>query len=319
MLTKWVRRSGIILSGVILAASLAACGDNTNAENNGNASGKLSGDIHIDGSSTVFPISQAMAEEFMIKHSSVKITVGESGTSNGMSKLINGEIDIADASRTIEDKEVSSLKDKSQEAVEMPIGLDGITVVVNSKNDWAKEMTVAELKKVWEKDSKVKKWSDIRSDWPDKEIHLYGPGTASGTFEFFTQAINGEKKVSRSDYTQSEDDNQLVTGVAGDKYAMGYFGFAYYDENKDKLNAIKIKVDDNAEAIAPSHDSIKDGSYKPLSREIYIYPLKSALEKPEIKEFVKFYNSKDGQQLVEDSKYVKLPQEKYDQNLELLK
>lgn len=329
---KAFRKSALVLSSVVLAFSVAACAKKdaggsaspaattaASASAAPTAAAKLSGEIKIDGSSTVFPITQAIAEEFMKTNKDVKITVGESGSSSGLKKLIGGEIDIADSSRKIKDQEVTDLKAKNLEAVEMPIAYDGITVVVNKKNTFAKELTVAELKKIWEKDSKVKKWSDVRAGFPDKEIKLFGPGSASGTFEYFTDVINGAAKVSRTDYTPSEDDNVLVKGVAGDEFAMGYFGFSYYKENEATLNAVAIKVDDAAKAIAPSHDTIKDLSYKPLSRPIFIYPLKSALDKPHVKEFIKFYNSAKGQELVEAVKYIKLQPEKYTANLQLVK
>jgi phosphate transport system substrate-binding protein len=319
----------IVLSTAVLALSLAACGEKTSETPTNNAGGstpaktaepaKLAGDIRIDGSSTVFPISQAVAEEFMKKNKDVKITVGESGSSNGLKKLISQEIEIADSSRKIKDQEVADLKAKNEEVVEMPVAYDGITVVVNKKNTFAKEMTVAELKKIWEKDSKITKWNQVRPEWPDKEIKLFGPGTASGTFEFFTEAINGKAKESRTDFTPSEDDNVLVKGVAGDEYAMAYFGYSYFKENESKLNAVSIKVDAAAPAIAPSHETIEKLTYKPLSRPIFIYPLKSALAKPHVKEFIKYYNSAEGQKLVEAAKYIKLPQDMYNKNLEAVK
>ncbi|MNI03312.1 Phosphate-binding protein PstS precursor [compost metagenome] len=324
------RKGALILSTVVLAFTVSACGK---TETGGSAAStapsssasptaaakKLAGDIRIDGSSTVFPISQAIAEEFMKANKDVKITVGESGSGNGIKKLIGGEIEIADSSRKMKEQEITDLKAKNLDMVEMPIAYDGITVVVNKKNTFAKEMTVAELKKIWEKDSKIKKWSEVRAGWPDKEIKLFGPGSASGTFEYFTEAINGKAKEGRSDYTPSEDDNVLVKGVAGDEFAMGYFGFSYFKENEATLNAVSIKVDDAAKAVAPTHDTIKDLSYKPLSRPIFIYPLKSALAKDHVKEFLKFYNSPKGQELVEAVKYVKLQPEMYAKNLELLK
>ncbi|MDF2962362.1 MAG: phosphate transporter substrate-binding protein [Paenibacillus sp.] len=332
----FTRKSTIVLSSVVLAFSLAGCGqtenktqgsapapaptDNKTATPAPAPATALKGEIKIDGSSTVFPISQAVAEEFMKKNKDVKITVGESGSGNGAKKLIGGEIDIADMSRKFKKEELDELKTKqSTEALEMPVALDGITVVVNKKNTFAKEMTVAELKKVWEKDSKIKKWNEIRPEWPDKEIKLYGPGTASGTFEFFTEAINGKAKESRSDYTPSEDDNVLVKGVAGDEFSMGYFGFGYYKENEAKLNAVAIKKDDNSPAVVPTHETIEKMTYVPLSRHIYVYPTKKALEQPHIKEFLKYYNSADGAKLVEAVKFIKLPKDVTDKNMELLK
>ncbi|WP_245954278.1 PstS family phosphate ABC transporter substrate-binding protein [Paenibacillus flagellatus] len=337
MLNKAMRKGTIVMSSAVLALTLAACGQKddgktsaggttntpapaeTKKEDPKPAEQKLSGEIKIDGSSTVFPISSAVAEEFMKKYKDVKVSVGESGSGNGIKKLIGLEIDIANSSRKMKDQELADLKAKNDDTVMMPIALDGITVVVNKDNTWAKEMTVAELKKIWEKDSKVKKWSDVRAGWPAEDIKLFGPGTASGTFEYFTEAINGTAKVSRTDYTASEDDNVLVKGVAGDKNALGYFGYSYYFENKEKLNAVGIKVDDASPAVLPSHETIEKLTYKPLAREIYIYPLKSALQKPHVKEFIKFYNSAEGQKLVEEAKYIKLPADKYTKNLEAVK
>lgn len=335
-MTSNIMRKGLILLGtMILVFVLAACGNN-NAENNSTNKGAttnekpaapakdepkaepvadLSGEIKLDGSSTVYPISQAVAEEFMGINKKVNVTVGLSGSSNGIKAIIAGEADIADASRKIKDKEIAALKEKGEEPVEMAVAYDGITVVIHPDNTFAKEMTVAELKKIWEKDSKVTMWSDVREGWPAEKIVLYGPGTASGTFEYFTEAINGEAKVSREDYTPSEDDNVLVTGVSGDVNAMGYFGYSYFVENQDSLQAVSIKLDDSAPAIAPSIESINDGSYAPLSRPIFIYPLKSALERPEVKEFIKFYMSEAGQKLVEEVGYVRLPQSMYDDNV----
>jgi phosphate transport system substrate-binding protein len=323
----------MILFALLLAAGLAACGQKPAADGHpaaggknasggkggGNPPAKLTGTIKIDGSSTVYPISQAVAEEFMKKHPGVNITVGFSGSSSGIKKLINNEIDIADASKLMKQEEIDQIKAQGDDAVKMPVAFDGITVVVHKDNDWAKEITVPELKKIWEKDSKVTKWSDVREGWPDQPIKLYGPGTASGTFEYFTEAINGKAKESRTDYTQSEDDNQLVRGVTGDKYAMAYFGFAYYVENQDKLKALPIKADEQAPAVAPTNQSIADGSYKPLSRQIYIYPRKSALERPEVKELIKYYMSDEGKQLVKAVGYIPLTQDLYDANLSYVK
>ncbi|WP_166242244.1 phosphate ABC transporter substrate-binding protein PstS family protein [Paenibacillus turpanensis] len=338
MANNVLRKGTLVVASAALALSLAACGGKEAtkpAENQGAApaeqpkaeqpkkeepkAAKLAGDIKIDGSSTVYPISQAVAEEFMKKNKDVKITVGLAGSSNGFKKLISEEIIIADASRKIKPTEIEELKKKNFEAIEMPVAYDGITVVVNKKNTFAKEMTVEELNKIWAKDSKIKKWSEVRAGWPDKEIKLYGPGTASGTFEYFTEEINKKAKESRTDYTASEDDNVLVKGVESDEFAMGYFGFSYYLEHKDKLNAVAIKVDAASPAVAPTTETIENGTYKPLGRPIFIYPRKDVLERPEVKEFLKFYMSAEGQKLVEAVGYVKLPQKMYDENLAHLK
>lgn len=323
-------KGSLWLVAVMMLIVLAACGGNnaggetttqtppeTNnaapAEQPAETGSDLSGEIKLEGSSTVYPISEAVAEEFMGINDGVNVTVGLSGSSNGFKAIINGEADIANASRTIKGEELDAIKANGDDVVEMPVAYDGITVVINPQNDWATDMTPEELKKIWEKDSTVKNWSDVRPEWPNEPIQLYAPGTASGTFEYFTEAINGEAKVSREDFTPSEDDNVLVQGVAGEKYAMGYFGFAYYEENQDKLKAVSIN------GVAPSMESIADGSYTPLSRQIYIYPLKSALERPEVQEFIKFYMSEEGgQTLSEEVGYVRLGQEYYDKNLSAL-
>lgn len=331
MTKAWLRKSSLTVAAIIMAFALAACGANNGNQEATNGAGgtngetpaeepaaaNLTGEIKLEGSSTVYPISQAIAEEFMNLHD-VNVTVGLSGSSNGFKAIINGEADIANASRKIKDTEIASLQEKGQEAVEMPVAYDGITVVINPENDWATEMTVEELNKIWAKDSKITKWSEVREGWPDEKITLFGPGAASGTFEYFTEAVNGEAKVSREDYTASEDDNMLVQGVSGDKYALGYFGYAYYEENQDKLKAVAIKETADAPAVMPSIETIGDGSYKPLSREIYIYPLKSALARPEVQEFIKYYMSAEGQAFAEEVGYVALPQEKYDANLSQL-
>lgn len=266
---------------------LAGCGGKADDKNAATQS-KLTGAVKIDGSSTVFPISEAMAEEFRKKHPDVKVTVGESGTTGGMKKFVPGETDISDASRPIKKEEVEGIKARGDEAIEMPIAYDGLSVVIHKDNTWAKTMTVEELKKIWEPNSTVKKWSDVRADWPNEPIKLYGPGTASGTFEYFTEAIVGKAKSSRADYTASEDDNVLVKGVAGDKYSLGYFGYVYYTHNKDKMNVVTI--DKGGKAVAPTEATIKDASYA-LSRPIFIYVSKKATERPEVKEFVNFYLS----------------------------
>ena len=278
------------LSIVMAATLLVGCGGGKTEEKKSAAPGKkISGSVKIDGSSTVFPISEAMAEEFRKINPDVKVTVGESGTTGGMKKFVPGEIDIADASRPIKKEEVEGVKKRGDDVIEIPIAYDGLSVVIHKDNTWAGTMTVAELKKLWEPTSTVKKWSEIRAGWPDQPIKLYGPGTASGTFEYFTEVIVGKSKSSRADFTASEDDNVLVKGVAGDKNSLGYFGYVYFLHNKDKMKLVSI--DAGKGAVTPSEQTIKDGTYKPLSRPIYFYVSKKALERPEVKEFVKFYLS----------------------------
>ncbi|MBC7755881.1 MAG: PstS family phosphate ABC transporter substrate-binding protein [Bdellovibrio sp.] len=265
--------------------------------------------IKIDGSSTVYPITEAMAEEFQ-KVQKVKVTVGESGTGGGFKKFCRGETDIADASRPISTKEIDACKEAGIQYIELPIAYDGITVVVNGKNDWIKSISADDLKKIWNSSS-VKNWKDLNPAYPDQKIGLYGPGTASGTFDYFTEAINGKKGASRTDYTPSEDDNVLVQGVSGNKGGMAYFGYAYYEENKDKLRALPISAKAGAPAVMPSPESIKDGTYQPLSRPLFIYVNATAAAfKPEVKAFVNFYLD-NAPKLVTEVKYVALPTEDY--------
>jgi phosphate transport system substrate-binding protein len=266
--------------------------------------------IAIDGSSTVYPITEAMAEEFQ-KIQKVKVTVGESGTGGGFKKFCRGETDISDASRPIAQKEIDACKEAGIQYIELPIAYDALTVVVNSKNDWVKSLSVDELKNIWKPGSSVKNWKQVNSTYPDKAMGLFGPGTASGTFDYFTEAVNGKAKSSRTDYTPSEDDNVLVQGVSGNVGGMAYFGYAYYEANKDKLRAIPIIAKDGAPAIMPSPEAVKDGTYQPLSRPLFIYVNATAAAfKPEVKAFVNFY-LENAPKLVAEVKYVPLPAEDY--------
>ena len=266
--------------------------------------------IKIDGSSTVYPITEAVAEEFQ-KTSKVKVTVGESGTGGGFKKFCRGETEISDASRPIKQKEIDECKAAGIQFIELPIAYDALTVVVNSKNDWVKSLSVAELNQIWKSGSSIKSWKQVNSAYPDEKMALFGPGTASGTFDYFTEAINGKAQSSRSDYTPSEDDNVLVQGVASNKGGLGYFGYAYYEENKEKLRAIPIVAKGATAAVSPSPDTVMNGSYQPLSRPLFIYVNATAAAfKPEVKEFVNFYLA-NAPKLVKEVKYVPLPAEDY--------
>ena len=266
--------------------------------------------IKIDGSSTVYPITEAVAEEFQ-KSTKIKVTVGESGTGGGFKKFCRGETDIADASRPILQKEMDACKEAGIQYIELPIAYDGLTVVVNGKNDWVKSLSVDELKKIWNSGSSIKNWKQVNPAYPDKAMGLYGPGTASGTFDYFTEAINGKKGAHRTDYTPSEDDNVLVQGVSGNTGGIAYFGYAYYEENKDKLRAIPISVKAGAPAVLPSPETVKNGTYQPLSRPLFIYVNATAAAfKPEVKAFVNFY-LEQAPTLVKEVKYVPLPTEDY--------
>ncbi|HEY0563071.1 MAG TPA: PstS family phosphate ABC transporter substrate-binding protein, partial [Methylophilus sp.] len=223
--------------------------------------------IKIDGSSTVYPITEAVAEEFQAA-TKTKVTVGESGTGGGFKKFCRGETDISDASRPITQKEIDACKEAGIQFIELPVAFDALTVVVNQKNDWAKSLTVEELNKIWAPGSKIKNWKEVNPAYPDQKLALFGPGTASGTFEYFTEAVNGKAKSQRTDYTPSEDDNVLVQGVSSNVGGMAYFGMAYYEENKGKLNAVSISPKKGAPAIAASVKSVEDGTYQPLARPI---------------------------------------------------
>lgn len=272
--------------------------------------------IKVDGSSTVYPITEAVAEDFQkAKKGAVKVTVGIAGTGGGFKKFCRGETDIADASRPILQKERDACKEAGIQYVEMPVAFDALTVVVNPKNDWAKNMTVAELKKIWEPaaQGKITRWNQVNPAWPDLPLKLFGPGSDSGTFDYFTEVTVGKAKSSRGDYTASEDDNVLVQGVGSDKGALGYFGFAYYIENQKKLKA--VAVDGGKGGVLPSAKAVEDGSYQPLSRPIFIYVSTKAAEKPEVREFVEFYMKK-GPALVKEVKYFPLPAKAYTLNME---
>jgi phosphate transport system substrate-binding protein len=291
--SKLVRLSalaGSVLITISACSSAASPGASVAGSTASPGAAPLSGTITIDGSSTVYPITLAVAEDFQKANTGVKVTVAFAGTGGGFKKFCNGETDMNDASRPIKADDAGegvACKSKNIEYLELGIATDALSVVVNKDNDWAKCLTKDQLKKIWDQGSTVSKWSDIDAKFPAQPIKLFGPGADSGTFDYFTEAINGKAKQSRSDYTQSEDDNALVTGVAGDKYALGYFGFAYLEENLDKIKAVDI--DGGAGCIAPSAESVNGGTYKPLARPLFIYPSKSALKRPEFAAFVQFY------------------------------
>jgi phosphate transport system substrate-binding protein len=267
--------------------------------------------IQADGSSTVFPISEAMAEEFQKANPGARVTVGLSGTGGGFKKFCRGETDISNASRPITAGEQKLCKEAGVEYIELPVALDALTVIVHPSNDWASELTVAELKKMWEPEAqdKIKSWNQIRASFPDKPLKLYGPGIDSGTYDYFTAAVVGKEHSSRGDFTASEDDNVLVQGVAGDPNALGFFGLAYYEENAGKLKAVKIKANDTADAVEPSVDNARTGKYQPLSRPIFIYVSKKSTDaRPEVAKFVDFFQDpKNAVELVKEVGYVPLP------------
>ena len=260
----------------------------------------LKGEVLIDGSSTVAPISQAVAEEFSKENSDVNVSVGISGTGGGIKKFVSGEIDIADASRAMKPEELASAKKNGIEFIELKIGLDGITIVGNPENTWAQNLTTEDLKKIWADGSTIKTWKDVNPAWPAEPIKLYGPDQDSGTYDYFIEEILGKDGKIRKDYSPSSDDNQLVQGVEGDKGALGYFGYAYYLEQKDKLKAFSVN------GILPSDETVKNGTYKPLSRPLYLYiNKKSFAEKAQVKSFIQLY-IKNATELVKSSGYVPL-------------
>ena len=307
-------KNNVIIAGIVAVLIVAAGGYywwTTQQDNNV----ELSGTIEIDGSSTVFPITQAVAEEFRKIHTAVRVNVGVSGTGGGFKRFTAGETDISDASRPIKESERELAQQNDVEYVELSVALDGIAVVVNKGNTWVDYLTMEELKKMWEPDSVVDSWDDIRPEWPAQPIRLYGPGTDSGTFDYFTAEIVGEGGASRPDFTASEDDNILVQGIAGDQYALGYFGYAYYAENTDKLTIIPIDSGDGP--VTPSDSTINGGQYTPLSRPLFIYVSRESLERPEVKAFVEFY-MENALDLVSEVGYTPLPEDVYADNLDLI-
>ena len=266
---------------IALGLGVSACGDDASGGSN------LSGSIKVDGSSTVGPLTEAAAELFREENPDVKITVGISGTGGGFEKFCAGETDISDASRPIEPDEEKACREEGVEYGEAQVANDGIAVVVNPENDWASCLTTAELKKIWEPSSKVDNWNQVRSDFPDEQMELFGAGTDSGTFDYFTEQINGEEGASRKDYSPSEDDNVTVQGVSGGKGNIGYFGLSYAIANKDKVKTVQVDSGDGC--VEPTEATVQDASYKPLSRPLLIYPSKKALQNEATAEFVKFY------------------------------
>ena len=269
--------------------------------------------VTVDGSSTVFPITEAVAEDFQkAKKGAINVTVGISGTGGGFKKFCRGDTDISNASRPILQKEMELCAQNGIKYIELPVAFDALTVVINPKNTWAEKMTVAELKKIWEPTAQgtITKWNQINPAWPDAPLKLFGAGADSGTFDYFTEAIVGKAKSSRGDFTASEDDNVLVQGVSRDVNALGFFGYAYYVANTSKLKAVAIIEKDGKSAVLPSLETVMKGTYQPLARPIFIYVSNKSLDKPEVREFVEFY-LKNAPELVKEVKYVPLSAEDY--------
>jgi len=305
-------RKGYPLAGTALLTVLllSACGGGEGGDA-GAAGEPLAGQVQIDGSSTVFPISEAVAEEFQAEHPGTRVTVGFSGTGGGFKRFCAGEIEVSDASRPITESEVELCSGNGIEPVELPVAWDGLSVVVNPSNDFLQCLTMEELGRVWEPNSSVGSWRDLRPGFPDRPISLYGPGTDSGTFDYFTEAVMGESGASRADYQASEDDNILVQGVTGDAASLGYFGYAYWHENQERLKLVGL--DGGNGCVLPGDETIEDGTY-PLARPIFIYVSRAALERPEVREFVRFY-MENAEELVPTTGYHALSADRYEENL----
>jgi phosphate transport system substrate-binding protein len=305
----------LLIIGMFLVAACGGDDDESTGDGGGATNGaSFSGSINGDGSSTVFPITEAVAEEFGNQHD-VDVTVGISGTGGGFEKFCNGETDFSNASRAIKEEEAANCQSNGVAYKEFQVAFDGLSLVANINNDFVDCLTVEELANIWKPDSSVSKWSDVRAGFPDDEISLYGPGTDSGTFDYFTAEIVGEEGASRADYTSSEDDNQLVTGVENDDNALGYFGFAYYYENQENLKLISVDGGDGC--VAPSQETIESGEYAPLSRPLYVYVGNDALARPEVREFMRFFLT-EGPVLAVDVGYVAAPDSVYQEGLALL-
>ena len=306
----------VVLMAGTLAMAIVGCGGGEEEEasqppadaGDPQAIAQLRGDISIDGSSTVFPITEAMAEEFgNSTDGNVKITVGVSGTGGGFSKFCAGETVISDASRPITQSEVDLCAENGVEFIELPVAIDGLSVMVNPSNDFVGCMTIDELNTVWapEAEEVVTRWNQVRPEWPDEKIGLYAPGVDSGTFDYFTETVNGASQASRADFLPSEDDNVLVTGISGDRGALGYFGYAYYSENADRLKLVAI--DGGNGCVLPSDETINNGTYAPLSRPLFIYVAADALDQPQVKAFVEYYLDSANRNLIIETGYIPLP------------
>lgn len=294
----WTTTTATIAAAAAL--TLTACGG---------GDGGPQGSVAIDGSSTVYPVTEAVLEEFSASHRNIRVTAGAKGTGGGFARFCRGETDINDASRPITEGEQELCEENGVEYVEIPVAYDGVTVTVNSENDWAQCITVEELRRIWQPESTIERWSQVRDEWPDRELVLYGPDTDSGTFDYFTGTVVGEENASRSDYTASADDNVLVRGVRGDVGALGYFGFAYYVESQDQVRA--LAVDGGSGCVEPTRESIESGEYSPLSRPLFIYVKQSALQRDAVEQFVRYYLD-NAATLVPDVGYVPLSEERYD-------
>ncbi len=300
------RTAAIAALAISSALVLAACGGGSSSDSSASGDPNLTGSVRIDGSSTVYPLTALAAEDFMAANPGVQVTVGSSGTGGGFEKFCRGETDANDASRAIKEEEAAACEAAGIQYTQLQVAVDALTVVVNKENTWATCLTVEELGAIWAPGSTVNNWNQVRPDFPDVPLQLFGAGTDSGTFDYFTDAINGEEGASRTDYTPTEDDNVTVQGVSGSQGGLGYFGFTYFEENADKLTAVQI--DSGAGCVAPSVETAQDGTYTPLSRPLFIYPSKQALAKPEVKAFFDFYVANDAT-IAADALFIPLNEE----------
>jgi len=316
---SWGAIGRLILALLLWFLAAVACGgagagsDPTSVSTGGLDLSYLSGEITIDGSSTVFPIAEAVAEDFgRVTDGNVRVTVGVSGTGGGFKKFCNGETDISNGSRPIKPSEVELCAQAGIEFIELPVAIDGLTVMVNPDNAFAQCLTVEELSTMWgpAAEGQVTRWNQVRPEWPDEPLRLYGPGVDSGTFDYFTEMVNGEAQASRGDFTSSEDDNVLVVGISGDRGSLGYFGYAYFVENQDKLKPVAI--DGGSGCVSPTYETINNGTYQPLSRPLFIYLRKDVAGDPHIGEFIRFYLGPPGQELVAEVGYIPFPPQVYD-------
>lgn len=301
-------RSVGVWAAVLTAAVLTGCGGGE--ENDGEEISKIAGDVRIDGSSTVFPIAEAVKEEFSKKYPKVNVTVGRSGTGGGFKAFINGETDISDASRPIKAEELAKVKEAKIEFIELPVAYDGLTIVVSKENTWCDELTVEQLQEIFLSESPAATWKDVDESWPAEKIEIFAPGEDSGTYDYFKEVVAGKTGTFREDISKNEDDNVLVTGVSGVKGGIGYFGASYYFNNTDTLKAVKIVNPETQTAVAPTPETIESGEYAPFSRPLFIYIKKSSAENPQVDLFVKFFLKNAGE-MAKKVDYVALPADLY--------
>lgn len=315
-LTLWSIATVLAMLFFLMAATGCGGGSVKTTPASNGPSAELAGTVEVDGSSTVFPITEAVAEEFRKVNPDVQVNVGVSGTGGGFKRFTNGETDISNASRPIKESEAIRAKENGVDYLELRVAIDGLSVLVSPDNDFVTCLSIGQLESIWRPESAVSNWRDVDPSWPDRKIRLYGPGTDSGTFDYFTEVVNGEAQLSRADYTASEDDNVLVQGIRGDRNSLGYFGFAYYGENSDALKLVAVDGGDGC--VTPDDTNIQDGTYQPLSRPLSIYVNRSSLQRPAVRAFIEYY-MEQGPGLAAEVGYVPLAGSIYQENLELIR